>query len=93
MERRSPGGTNRRAEASDRLAASAAHTVLQIRVDAGIFDPRRRSSSRTMLSSRSHFWLRFVGLALILAAEFGPRLWSSAQPASTAPLEASVETR
>lgn len=46
-----------------------------------------------MLSQRSHFWLRFVGLALILAAEFGPRLWSSAQTASTAPMEASVESR
>jgi len=46
-----------------------------------------------MLSQRSHFWLRFVGLALILAAEFGPRLWSSTQSASAAPLEASAETR
>jgi hypothetical protein len=50
-----------------------------------------------MLSPRSHFWLRFVGLALILAAEFGPRLWSSAQTASTAPvstpLEVSADTR
>jgi hypothetical protein len=46
-----------------------------------------------MLSQRSHFWLRFVGLALILAAEFGPRLWSSAQTASTAPMEASAESR
>jgi hypothetical protein len=46
-----------------------------------------------MLSQRSHFWLRLVGLGLILAAEFGPRLWSSSQTASTAPLEASVETR
>lgn len=46
-----------------------------------------------MLSPRSHFWLRLVGLALILAAEFGPRLWSSAQTATTAPLEASAEAR
>jgi hypothetical protein len=46
-----------------------------------------------MLSPRSHFWLRFVGLAIILAAEFGPRLWSSAQTASAAPLEASAESR
>jgi hypothetical protein len=46
-----------------------------------------------MLSQRSHFWLRFVGLALILAAEFGPRLWSSAQPAATAPLEVSAAAR
>jgi hypothetical protein len=46
-----------------------------------------------MLSQRSHFWLRFLGLAVILAAEFGPRLWSSAQTASTAPMEASAESR
>jgi hypothetical protein len=46
-----------------------------------------------MLSQRSHFWLRLVGLAVILAAEFGPRLWSSAQTASSAPLEASAEAR
>jgi hypothetical protein len=33
------------------------------------------------MSQRAHFWLRIVGLAVILAAEFGPRLWT----ASTAP--------
>jgi hypothetical protein len=44
-----------------------------------------------MLSQRSHFWLRFVGLAIILAAEFGPRLWSSTQTASSAPVEAPLE--
>ena len=26
------------------------------------------------MSQRAHFWLRIVGLTLILAAEFGPRL-------------------
>jgi hypothetical protein len=45
------------------------------------------------MSQRSHFWLRVVGLALILAAEFGPRLWSPSPNASNAPLEAAVETR
>jgi hypothetical protein len=45
------------------------------------------------MSERSHFWLRFVGVALILAAEFGPKLWSSAQAATSAPLEASAEAR
>jgi hypothetical protein len=34
------------------------------------------------MSQRAHFWLRIVGLSLILAAEFGPRLWTgSASPA------------
>jgi len=39
------------------------------------------------MSQRAHFWLRIVGLAVILAAEFGPRLWSGAagpQPARVA---------
>jgi hypothetical protein len=30
-----------------------------------------------MLTQRAHFWLRIVGLAVILSAQFGPRLWSS----------------
>jgi hypothetical protein len=35
-----------------------------------------------MLSQRAHFWLRIAGLAVILACEFGPKLWqSSAEPA------------
>ncbi len=36
------------------------------------------------MSQRAHFWLRIVGLAVILAAEFGPRLWTGAagQPAA-----------
>jgi hypothetical protein len=34
------------------------------------------ASSRIM-SHRAHFWLRLVGLTLILAAEFAPRLWSA----------------
>lgn len=37
------------------------------------------------MTHRAHFWLRLVGLTLILAAEFGPRLWAgSAPPASVA---------
>jgi len=27
------------------------------------------------MTQRAHFWLRIVGLAVILAAEFGPRLF------------------
>ncbi|HEX4448834.1 MAG TPA: hypothetical protein VH044_18960 [Polyangiaceae bacterium] len=45
------------------------------------------------MSERSHFWLRVVGLAVILAAEFGPRLWTSAQAATAPALEAAAETR
>jgi hypothetical protein len=30
------------------------------------------------MSERAHFWLRIVALAVILAAEFGPRLTSGA---------------
>jgi hypothetical protein len=40
------------------------------------------------MSQRAHFWLRIVGLSLILAAEFGPRLWSS----SAAPPAENVAT-
>ncbi len=33
------------------------------------------------MSQRTHFWLRLAGLVVILAAEFGPRLWApSAAP-------------
>jgi hypothetical protein len=39
------------------------------------------ASSCTM-SQRAHFWLRLAGLVVILAAEFGPRLFTaSAAPA------------
>jgi hypothetical protein len=34
------------------------------------------------MSQRAHFWLRIVGLAVILAAEFGPRLWTGAAGAA-----------
>jgi hypothetical protein len=33
------------------------------------------------MSQRTHFWLRVIGCAAILAAQFGPRFWS-AMPAS-----------
>jgi hypothetical protein len=36
------------------------------------------------MTPRTHFWLRMVGLSLIFAAEFGPKLWTaSALPART----------
>lgn len=37
------------------------------------------------MTQRAHFWLRIVGLALILAAEFGPRLWTGNAPEPSAP--------
>lgn len=37
------------------------------------------------MSQRAHFWLRIAGLAVILACEFGPKLWQgSAEPAPAA---------
>lgn len=45
------------------------------------------------MSQRAHFWIRIAGLALILAAEFGPKLWSSAQAAASGPIETAAETR
>jgi hypothetical protein len=38
------------------------------------------------MSQRAHFWLRIAGLTLILAAEFGPRMWTG----SSSPTQASV---
>jgi hypothetical protein len=45
------------------------------------------------MSQRAHFWLRIVGLAAILAAEFGPRLWSSTSSVPQAPVSAAVAGR
>jgi hypothetical protein len=43
------------------------------------------------MSQRAHFWLRIVGLSLIMVAEFGPRLWSSdPAPRSTAMATAAI---
>jgi hypothetical protein len=35
----------------------------------------------SMMSQRAHFWIRMVSMAVILAAEFGPRLLNG--PSST----------
>jgi hypothetical protein len=35
------------------------------------------------MSVRSHFWLRVLGIVTILAAQFGPRIWSSTTGSST----------
>jgi hypothetical protein len=50
-------------------------------------------SSSCIMSERSHFWLRVIGLAVILAVEFGPRLWSAALSPSPTPAGAVAETR
>ena len=36
------------------------------------------------MSQRAHFWLRIVGLAVILTLEFGPRMWPQVAPAASA---------
>ncbi len=41
------------------------------------------------MSQRAHFWIRIFGLAIILAAEFGPR-WVTGSPGSTPPAIATV---
>ncbi len=41
------------------------------------------------MSQRAHFWLRIVGVTVILAAEFGPRLLTGVSSA-TVPAMASV---
>jgi hypothetical protein len=39
------------------------------------------------MSDRAHFWLRIIGIAIILAAEFGPKLASPrSAPAANAPI-------
>jgi len=38
--------------------------------------------SSSPMSTSTHFWLRIAGLSLILAAQFGPRLWSQASVAA-----------
>jgi hypothetical protein len=45
------------------------------------------------MSHRAHFWLRLVGLTLILAAEFGPRLWAGNASPSPTPVAAALDAR
>jgi len=44
------------------------------------------------MSQRAHFWLRLLAFAVILAAEFGPRL-RGAPSASAPPVEVATDTR
>ena len=53
-------------------------------------------ASSTIMSHRTHFWLRLVGLTLILAAEFGPRAWAAragSAPPAPAPMAAAGDAR
>ena len=48
------------------------------------------------MTHRAHFWLRLVGLTLILAAEFGPRAWAAragSAPPAPAPMAAAGDAR
>jgi hypothetical protein len=49
------------------------------------------------MSVRAHLWLRIVGLAIIIAAQFGPRMWTASTGANSgqaaAAKVASAETR
>jgi hypothetical protein len=42
------------------------------------------------MSQRAHFWLRIAGLTVILACEFGPKLWSGTAAAAVEPAPAPV---
>ena len=42
------------------------------------------------MTQRAHFWLRIVGLAVILAAEFGPRMFESGAAPSAAHVVAAI---
>jgi hypothetical protein len=45
------------------------------------------------MTQRSHFWLRILGLAVIIAAQFGPRLWTAAAANAPAPVAAAAVAR
>jgi hypothetical protein len=51
---------------------------------------RRRVAT---MSSRMHFWLRLVGVGLILTLEFGPRAWSACSMAPAARVAAASTAR
>ena len=46
------------------------------------------------MTQRSHFWLRIMGLGVIVALQFGPRLWAHAAAASAqGPVAAALVSR
>jgi hypothetical protein len=42
------------------------------------------------MSVRAHFWLRIAGLVIILAAQFGPRIWAPSSAGATTPSGAKI---
>ncbi len=52
-----------------------------------------RCGDGQQMSQRAHFWLRVVGLAVILVAEFGPRLWTSGADTSPSRVAAAIDAR
>ena len=53
----------------------------------------KHTVSSCIMSQRAHFWLRIVGLAVILAAEFGPRLWTPTAASSPSTATATADLR
>jgi hypothetical protein len=46
------------------------------------------------MEHRTHFWLRMLGIGVIVALQFGPRLWAYAAAASAqAPVTAALVAR
>jgi hypothetical protein len=42
------------------------------------------------MPQHAHFWLRLFGLVVILALEFGPRLWTNSGASTSARVTAAV---
>jgi hypothetical protein len=49
--------------------------------------------SEAVMSQRAHFWLRIAGLAVILAAEFAPRLWTAGPQAAQTSMASAADGR
>jgi hypothetical protein len=46
------------------------------------------------MSERTHFWLRLLGIGVIVALQFGPRLWAHAAAVSApSPVAAALVAR
>jgi hypothetical protein len=46
------------------------------------------------MTQRTHFWLRIAGIGVIVALQFGPRLWAhAAAAAAQAPVAAALVAR
>jgi hypothetical protein len=56
-----------------------------------VADFAARSFRASPMSQRAHFWLRIVGLTVILAAEFAPRLWAAGLSATPSHAVAQID--